>query len=317
MQGLSGMRWSGPSPVTAGLQIIRPFLGLTRREIERFAQAHGVKFRHDATNDHLDHERNRIRNELLPFIRDKFAPAVHTSVLRLMEIVRDESDLVAEQTARALESDDAAPFEQLPTAIQRRWLMDQCRAAGVEPSFELVEALRSKETWNLGPDRAVSRNAQGRVQVGKIPQRQFSTREAVVDLAGRTGAHRFARMELSWQVTPWSGDWTRLRRRVPGLECFDADRVGRKIRLRHWRPGDRFQPIGAPTPVKVQDLLTNLKVPVAARVQLTLAEAQSGEIFWIEGLRISEKFKVRAETGRCLEWRWRRGNGRSFSFDRS
>jgi len=37
-----------------------------------------------------------------------------------------------------------------------------------------------------------------------------------------------------------------------------------------------------------------------------VAEAADGEIFWVEGLRISEKFKLTPETQRWLVWRWRR-----------
>jgi len=37
-----------------------------------------------------------------------------------------------------------------------------------------------------------------------------------------------------------------------------------------------------------------------------MAAMAGGEIFWVEGLRISENFKLTAETGRLLAWRWRR-----------
>jgi hypothetical protein len=37
-----------------------------------------------------------------------------------------------------------------------------------------------------------------------------------------------------------------------------------------------------------------------------VAEAAGGEIFWVEGLRISENFKLTAGTKRRLVWRWHR-----------
>ena len=54
---------------------------------------------------------------------------------------------------------------------------------------------------------------------------------------------------------------------------FDADKVGSHVVLRHWQPGDRFQPIGMSKPVKLQDLFTNAKVPRERRHALTLAAA--------------------------------------------
>jgi hypothetical protein len=37
-----------------------------------------------------------------------------------------------------------------------------------------------------------------------------------------------------------------------------------------------------------------------------MATAENGEIFWIEDLRISERFKIDAHSARYLELRWKR-----------
>jgi len=108
-------------------------------------------------------------------------------------------------------------------------------------------------------------------------------------------------------------DWclaARRTRNLPkarvGRECFDADKVGSRIVLRHWRAGDRFQASGMKLPVKLQDLFVNGKVPQAERHALIVAETASGEIFWVERLRIAERFKVSGTTNRCLQWHWKR-----------
>ena len=53
--------------------------------------------------------------------------------------------------------------------------------------------------------------------------------------------------------------------RRPQTERFDANAIGERIVLRHWRPGDRFQPIGMKSPVKLQDLFANAKVSRSER----------------------------------------------------
>ena len=93
---------------------------------------------------------------------------------------------------------------------------------------------------------------------------------------------------------------------MTGTEWFDADRVGREVVLRQWRAGDRFQSIGMATSQKLQDLFTNLKVPRAERVRRVVATTASGEIWWVEGLRIGERFKLGVETRTHLRWSWRR-----------
>jgi tRNA(Ile)-lysidine synthase len=88
-------------------------------------------------------------------------------------------------------------------------------------------------------------------------------------------------------------------------EFFDADKIGDEITLRHWRAGDRFQPIGLPSPVKLQDLFVNAKIPRERRRELVVAATAAGELFWVESLRISEPFKLTLATRRRLVWAWR------------
>ena len=89
----------------------------------------------------------------------------------------------------------------------------------------------------------------------------------------------------------------------PGTEFFDADKIGAKIILRHWQPGDRFQPIGLKSAVKLQDLFVNAKIPAARRRELVLATTGAGEIFWVESLRLGEKFKLTSRTRRQFVWK--------------
>jgi tRNA(Ile)-lysidine synthase len=59
--------------------------------------------------------------------------------------------------------------------------------------------------------------------------------------------------------------------------------------------------------VKLQDFFTNRKVPQERRHELLLGVTGSGEIFWVEGERIGERFKVTPDTRRILQWNWQRG----------
>ena len=87
-------------------------------------------------------------------------------------------------------------------------------------------------------------------------------------------------------------------------ELLDADRVGKNIVLRHWRPGDRFQPIGMKQSVKLQDLFTNAKIPAYEKRRRVLASTEQGQLFWIQNLRISDLAKITNKTKRFLQWNW-------------
>ena len=76
--------------------------------------------------------------------------------------------------------------------------------------------------------------------------------------------------------------------------------------MRHWQAGDRFEPIGLGRAAKLQDLFTNAKVKATERRRRVVAARASGELWWVEGLRIGETCKVNSLTKRWLIWRWKR-----------
>jgi tRNA(Ile)-lysidine synthetase-like protein len=148
------------------------------------------------------------------------------------------------------------------------------------------------------------RDRLGQVHLQAARAEQFKTGSATVELEGRAGEVEFDGARIWWGIH--SRGVVQRPKAEAGRECFDADKVGSLVRLRHWRPGDRFQPIGMASTVKLQDFFTNHKVPWGQRHQLILAVTAKGEVFWVEGMRISEPFKLTKETIRCLQWRWKR-----------
>jgi len=326
-EGLAGMKWRSPSPADSKVTLVRPLLGFSKAEIFSFARAEKIRFRDDATNFSSDFLRSRIRNGLLPLLRKKYQPGIAKTVLRLMEITGAESEFVGE-VARSWERRHLAGtvrrktgihagrmpalpeagFDQMPVAVQRRVLQQQLAEAGVVSDFELVERLRAApgKLASVGSHLSVARDAAGKIQMadaGGRAGKKFNLGKLKLKLSGRAGRAEFDGREFCWAVKKCGGARGRPPRR-PGTEFFDADKIGGKIILRHWRAGDRFQPIGMNSAVKLQDLFVNAKIPVARRRELVLAATARGEIFWVEGLRIGEKFKLSPETRRRLRWNW-------------
>jgi len=300
-EGLAGMKWKSPSPADKTISIIRPLLDFPKDELLEFARESRISFRHDATNFSKDFLRNRIRNELLPLLKRQYQPALAGTVLRLMDILGAESDFIGEAARQAIKSN----FENLPTAVQRRILQLQLAEAGVTPDFDLIESLRQspKQFVSVGAKILVARAESGEIKLRTELKPEFNANELTVKLVGRAGDVIFGGTKFEWQFSRNIGVPPVRRQRF--REIFDADKIGRKIILRHWRAGDRFQPIGLKSAAKLQDLFTNAKIPRELRRNLILATTASGEIFWVEGLRISENFKITRETKRRLIWLWK------------
>jgi tRNA(Ile)-lysidine synthase len=220
---------------------------------------------------------------------------------------------------------DKREFEELPVAVQRQIIQMQLMSKGIKSEFELVEWLRTQ------PEKAIEVNAEnggrrGALELVKaaarrsrvlpirlirkgasvetlepLPDFQRGSRKLNLRTAGTVNWHG---VKFSWRtraiatVKPLKGS--------PGSEFFDADAVGAGAKLRHWRAGDRFQPIGMKRAIKLQDLFVNQKLDCGQRRRLVVGTTAHGEIFWVEGLRISERFKLTDQTIRRLHWAWQR-----------
>jgi tRNA(Ile)-lysidine synthase len=305
-EGLAGMKWRAPSPADSNVELIRPFLDVSRGDLERFAQEHKIRFREDVSNESSDIMRNRVRCELLPWLRKRFQPGLNKTVFRVMEIVGAESEALSELTRSFFSEKRPKTFSSVPVAIQRRWLQTQLQQHFLPVDFELVEMLRSTpdQPVSVSSRASVSRDRKGRVHLHTHRRAAFNASQLVLKLVGRAGECVFDGVRFEWRKEA-VGCHT-LPRRRPFLEFFDADRVGSQLLLRHWRAGDRFQPIGLSSEAKLQDWFTNQKISGELRRELIVATTARGEIFWIEGQRIGERFKLTANTKCHLIWRWNR-----------
>lgn len=314
-EGLAGMAWAGRSPANPELRLIRPLLDCTRGQIQSFAMERGLDWREDATNAGVEALRNRIRNHLLPWLERDYQPALRTVVRRFTEVASADAAFAAATARRWLSGENRQPFASLHRAVQRQVILQQLHPLDIPPSFDLVESLiaHEAEPLQVSVDRRVWREASGRLKAGTTPRSDFNPEETTVILEGQAGAVEFAGLRLAWFGNDALSDDVTLPSAKAGAEWFDAGALGTQVRLRHWQPGDRFQPIGMATPTKLQDLFVNHKVPREERHQRVIAETAAGTIFWVEGLRIGEAAKIRPGTRQRICWQWERMDGRQSS----
>lgn len=305
-RGLAGMSEKDPSPIDAGITLIRPLLEISGKEIRDFAGRHDIDFREDASNLSRVHERNRARHEALPLLERIFERSVERGALQSMRIIGDETAFVEAEARKWLKARRRRPFDKLHPALKRALLCLQLLEFGIDPRFDWIESLGEKRgSWiSITPSAEISRDENGFLQLRETKQTRFEKGSKSFRVAPARGSIEFRGLLIRWQrsgaPTVRNLKATRIRR-----EVFDADQVGDRVTLRHWQPGDRFQPIGMDADLKLQDWFTNLKIPRAQRRKLVLALSESGQIFWVEGCRIGDRFKLTGATKRQLSWEWR------------
>ena len=87
---------------------------------------------------------------------------------------------------------------------------------------------------------------------------------------------------------------------VEGL--IDYNKIIPPVRVRNWKEGDRFYPLGAGGSKKLQDFFTDRKTPVNERKNIPIFHDRE-KIIWIGNMRIDDRVRITSGTSRilCLE----------------
>ena len=79
------------------------------------------------------------------------------------------------------------------------------------------------------------------------------------------------------------------------IELISGDKIKGSFKIRRWKNGDRFYPIGLNGTKKISDYLTEQKIPnYKKREQLILTN--NNKIVWVLGLRLDNRFKITSDT---------------------
>jgi tRNA(Ile)-lysidine synthase len=166
--GLCGMR---PTSHHGDLILHRPLLGTWREEIDRYVAAHALRHCDDPSNQDLQHTRNRMRHEIVPFLEESLGRNVRRALWRSAEILGAEDELLGNLTppvAPAAELEVAA-LHALPIALQRRAVQAWLCGNGVpNVSFDDVENVLRLVHQRTPAKTNLSCNQHARRRAGRI-----------------------------------------------------------------------------------------------------------------------------------------------------
>src|SRR5438034_1030304 len=120
--GLSGMREISTRRIDdVDLAIVRPFLGVWRKEIDVYVREHRIKFREDASNKNFDPLRNRIRHRIIRYLEKILGRNIRPAIWRTAPIAGEEEAWIEKQLPDSTDIQvSVARLRALPVAVQRR-----------------------------------------------------------------------------------------------------------------------------------------------------------------------------------------------------
>ena len=307
-EGLSGI-----PPVRDGF-IIRPLIETWRCEIEEYCRENQLATRLDQSNLKSVYTRNKIRLELIPYLKKEFNPNISATLAKTGHIMRDE-EIFMEQAAQealrgiarfgenkvALALED---FQNKPIALQRRMIRaaysrlnkaGQLEFKNVEDIIDFAQRGQNGKIITLPAGYGALKNY-GQLIIEKRSDASSPVFEHPLTVPGVTEIKEIGRRIkaelLDTAAIPG-------RDKNPDVAWLDFELLPDGIVVRNRRDGDIFSPLGLQGKKKLKDFLIDSKIPRAMRHNIPMV-AIGNEIIWVAGFRIGEKWKATENTRKVL-----------------
>lgn len=268
--------------------IIRPLLGIHRRDIEKYCNVHELMYRTDHTNFETDYTRNKIRLELIPYIEKHFNEKVIEKLFDTTQLLTEDLKFIetyVEDVYRRCVKEESVLLSDLEledailSRVLRKIIDQQVSLKGVSYDIvkEVMTMIRSKKHGN-------EKNIKG--LVFKISYDQLLFFKACTGGLEPTEFDRFfdymgTRLEQLSSVDFNSHEKI----------TIDKDKIKGRLLVRTRKPGDRFSPLNMKGTKKLKDFLIDLKIPVHLRDEVLLL-CDEEQIIWVVGYRLSDLYKV-------------------------
>ncbi len=328
--GLSGMAPKrvllSAGPGQKAIHLIRPLIGIHREDILAYDAENGIPSIMDQTNSDLRYRRNRIRNELMPLLRNRYNPNIIDTLNRTAEILRSERHWILSRLP--LDHDDPDPAERVE--LPRSHI---CRVHPAEARQHIRTALQ-KAKGNLRrigfrhiesvmalaarPEASGSLDLPDRIRVTACGEKIFFAKEShplrqIHPRAGDDGPAYFEHVlpAPGSLFVPEAGIFLRADILPPGTRpdyrnaghrtaFFDMEAVTFPLTVRSPKPGDRFTPLGMAGRQKVKKYFVDHKIPPARRARCPVLES-GGRLVWLMGCRIDDSVKITTGTQQVLK----------------
>ena len=101
--GVSGLKGIEIKRIENDIEYIRPIRECERKEIEEYCEKQKLNPKVDKTNLESIYNRNKVRNDLIPYLKREFNPNILEGINRLSDIAREEEEYFDEIIAKQYE----------------------------------------------------------------------------------------------------------------------------------------------------------------------------------------------------------------------
>ncbi|MCC0646455.1 MULTISPECIES: tRNA lysidine(34) synthetase TilS [unclassified Clostridioides] len=296
--------------------IIRPILDVERIDIEEYCKAYNLNPRIDKTNLENIYTRNKIRLDLLPYMKDNFNSNVIESIVRMSNSLKSDNDYIekeAEAKFREVSNIKEKSFVDinleaficLHDAIKVRVLRNSIKHILGDTNF--VDQKHIEDIMSLESDSKVNKmiTLPRNIFVYRKKDSIILTNEEIVseeiEFYYNIPSNGFIKIKELKQIIEtqvMSIDRYKSMKLDNSSKGFDFNKVKGGIVIRSRRQGDKIKlAMGSK---KVKDLFIDLKIPREERCKIPIITDSEG-IICVGDYKISENYKIDESTKEVLK----------------
>jgi len=314
--GLLGLSGIPPVRDLKGRTIIRPLIDVSKDEVKKFLKQSKVPFRKDITNTQPIYFRNKVRQQLIPFLKREFNTEIkkilketgknlRVDYAYLLKCARGKFEKYASCTDEKIKLNNAFLKEDI--AIQRMIVREAIkRIKGDLNSItyghweDLNRMLKKSEGWSLDlPGGIVARKvrdslmfSKGRVKIDN----KSTTARYSLKIPGRTKIREVNKViKADFVNKPKEFKFKKFQNK----EYFDFEKLKLPLSIRFKKSKDRIKPLGMQRHKRLKQLFIDEKIPTGKRSNMPLA-ISGNKIIWVCGVKRSDYAKITDGTKKIL-----------------
>lgn len=285
-------------------QIRRPLLFAKREAIEAYAIVQQLEWREDVSNQEDKYSRNRIRRNVVPELKiinsglEKTMLSNSRRFEALEKLLLNQTALVRDQYLTKNKGAFSLSLSWYNTSTgSLSILIELLRSFGFnsDQCFSMSEIIDNAASTREGK-RFFSAKYELTIDRGTI-QIVTKKNDPIIEIEVHANDEQVSTPEadFSFELRDHQGNWSRDKI----MAYLDADLVDFPLKIRNWKQGDSFCPLGMSHKKKLSDFMIDEKIPVNLKSRVVLFESKK-DIIWVAGHRIDDRYKITPKTKRVL-----------------
>lgn len=282
-------------------KLIHPLLFCNRAEITEFAQSNHINWREDKSNTETKYLRNKVRNQLMPLLQEinpNIKSILQTNIERLKaseEIYQLKIEEIKNDIFNKIDDTFIVDLKKLNQLPQKELVVYEIINKFRFNYTQLSQILATNESGSCieSESHIILKNRDELILSKKTnSQSEYYQIDDQADFINQP-----IKLKLSIKEN------FEISKDEP-IGQFDFKKIKFPLILRKWQQGDYFQPLGMKGKKKLlSDYFIDEKMSILEKDNTWLL-ISGGDIVWVVGKRIDERFKITQKTSQILEIKW-------------